>query len=352
MFASLVMARNHLERGLAVRSSPARWIAIGVAVLLCASCGGSPTSPSKPVDPPVRGAPAITCPPSIAAASSDGTPVVVRYAVPTPTGGVAPVRVSCAPESGSPFSVGSTSVQCTALASDGQTGTCSFPVTITPPQPILSATRFLAFGDSITLGEVTTPVPAAAGAGDKPSFKLIIVPTAAYPRQLQLQLAARYTPQPVQVVNAGVAGESAATGAGRFQDVIRAEAPEVALLLEGVNDLAARGTAGISIAAAAIESMAKEARMRNVRVFIATLPPPKPGGKNHIPAATIQAFNARLVSIAAGEGAILVDVYAALAGNVDAYIGSDGLHPTEIGYERVAGAFFTAIKAALEVRED
>lgn len=183
-----------------------------------------------------------------------------------------------------------------------------------------------------------------------PSFTLQIVPTAAYPRQLELQLTARYTRQTIRVANAGLAGETATNGAKRFPNVIRNARPEVVLLLDGANDLSALGEPGISSALAAVESMAKEARFRNARVFVATLPPPRPGGKNATNASTVEAFNSRLAPIVRGEGAVLVDLYTAMRSDVNTYIGGDGLHPTEAGYQKMADTFFAAIRADLEVR--
>jgi lysophospholipase L1-like esterase len=54
--------------------------------------------------------------------------------------------------------------------------------------------------------------------------------------------------------------------------------------------------------------------------------------------------------VATGENAVFVDLYQALLGNVTAYIGPDGLHPTEIGYQKIAETFLNAIQSTLEVR--
>jgi len=54
--------------------------------------------------------------------------------------------------------------------------------------------------------------------------------------------------------------------------------------------------------------------------------------------------------IARGEGAVLVDVYAALAPEVNANVSIDGLHLTPLGYRRVAETVFAAIRADLEIR--
>ena len=56
------------------------------------------------------------------------------------------------------------------------------------------------------------------------------------------------------------------------------------------------------------------------------------------------------ITVAAGEGAVLVDLYTALSVDVTRFIGVDGLHPTEAGYARMAEVFFEAIRVTLEVR--
>jgi lysophospholipase L1-like esterase len=62
----------------------------------------------------------------------------------------------------------------------------------------------------------------------------------------------------------------------------------------------------------------------------------------------IRQMNDEVRVIAAGEGAELVDLYTALASDVNRYIGVDGLHPTEAGYQRMADEFFVRIRATLE----
>jgi lysophospholipase L1-like esterase len=341
-------------RGLNLEKNVTRRLAVGALlslVLLAAGCGGSdsPTSPTPQPTPTPTPPPGVslTCPGTVTQPSPNGQPVAVSF--PTPTASE-PAVVACTPASGAPFPVGNTTVQCTATTNSNQTASCSFTVAVTPPLPQLTKTNFLAFGDSMTQGEVTSPISTSSDADGFPAFTLQIVPSASYPSQLQRQLASRYTQQVVQMTNAGIAGETARDGAQRFPGIMSSLRPEVVLLLDGANDLSQRGEAGFSTAIAAIESMAKEARMRNARIFLANLPPTKPGGRNSISDATIQSFNARVASIARGEGAILVDLHSALAAAVTTYIGSDGLHPTEAGYQKMAETFFNAIRADLEVR--
>jgi lysophospholipase L1-like esterase len=201
----------------------------------------------------------------------------------------------------------------------------------------------------MTAGEVTRANGAAHGQRG-PNLRLVIVPSASYPTQLLTQLRARYTAQlsQLQVTNAGSPGEWAEDGAVRLPGVLAGSRPEVVLLLEGSNDIGALGTPGIQRAARAIDTMAREVRNRGARLFLATVPPTRPTGTNTIPLSSIQSLNAMIRTTARGENAVLVDVYQSLAADVNRYIGVDGLHPTEAGYQRIAETFFAAIRADLE----
>jgi lysophospholipase L1-like esterase len=322
-----------------------------VALCLTASGCSSPTEPSPPPSPPTPepSSLTITCPPSITASTTNGAPVPVTFANPTTAGGRPPIAISCSRTSGSLFPLGATTVQCSATDATATIVSCSFTVTVTSA-PQLSRTRFLAFGDSFTEGEVT--VPSSSPTRDPYNFVFRIVPEASYPTRLSSLLLSRYPQQAstLSVVNSGRAGEWAEEGARRLPGVMANVRPDVLLLLEGVNELAALGAPGVSRAIAALDTMAKEGRNRGARVFLAMLPPSRPSGPRAVPAPTILALNDRIRTLAAGEGAVLVDLHAALSADVTRYIGIDGLHPTEAGYLRMAEVFFEAIRAALEVR--
>jgi lysophospholipase L1-like esterase len=85
-------------------------------------------------------------------------------------------------------------------------------------------------------------------------------------------------------------------------------------------------------------------------VFIGLMPPPIPGRQRSVPDEVIRAFNDRLREIAAGEGAVVVNVYTALSSDVSRYIGVDGHHPTEAGYQRIADEFLARIGEELQAR--
>ena len=211
----------------------------------------------------------------------------------------------------------------------------------------LSATRFLAFGDSMTHGEVTTPVGSAPGMSP-----MTVVPTAAFPAQLEARLRARYRSQSgaVAVANEGRSGELAVNALPRLAQLLANTQPQALLLLHGSNDLLDFGAGGVSPASAAMNLLAREGRSRGARVFIALLPPPIAGRQRSVPDGVVRAFNDQLRAIAAGEGALVVDLYAALSGDLGRYIGVDGHHPNEAGYQRIADEFLARISAELERR--
>jgi lysophospholipase L1-like esterase len=209
------------------------------------------------------------------------------------------------------------------------------PPTPPPPAPKLTITKFMAFGDSLTEGQVS----------QAPTLLMRLATPQAYPGRLQAMLVERYVDQRPVVSNHGISGERAEEGVSRFVRAIRAENPEAVLLLEGINDISAQPDRGASVALAAMDAMCKEARNRRVAVFLATLPPERESATRSISRSTLDRYNEDLRRLARGEGAVVVD----LARDLDvSAVGVDGIHLTEAGYERVAALFFNAIKATKE----
>lgn len=116
----------------------------------------------------------------------------------------------------------------------------------------------------------------------------------------------------------------------------------------GYNDLGS--STGRLRAVATVERMAKDVRGYGARLFLATLTPGIPGRTRSLEPTAILAFNDAMRTLAAGEGAVLVDTYEAFLPNVNAWVGVDGLHPTEAGYTVIAQTFYAAIRADLEER--
>jgi len=223
----------------------------------------------------------------------------------------------------------------------------------TPPQtsPQLKRTKFMAFGDSVTAGEITIAATGVTRQGF-PNTRLIQVPEVSYPTVLTGLLAGRYSSQSqaIVVINQGFGAEKAEFALPRFRAALDADRPEVVLLMEGYNDVCCgNGEVGLRVMETGITAMAAEAKARGARVFIGNLAPAT-WGDRFINELQKDAANARLRDIATSEGAYLVDIFGALLPDLAANIGSDGMHPTELGYRRVAEVFFAAIQADLEIR--
>jgi len=226
--------------------------------------------------------------------------------------------------------------------------------------PHLSATKFVAYGDSITEGFVQR-CPGVAPEEIEPGPMRIGLllsqeraqpsPTA-YPAKLQSLLAERYPSQMITVVNEGMGGEEIEAGVADLPRVLTTNAPEVLLLLEGINTLNQKHKDGIPLVVDGLRSMIQEARSRGIAVFAATLLPERPGGCRAYDYSEdyddIIEVNVRIRRMIGTEGAILVDLYEAFNGRTATLIGEDGLHPSAAGYQRIAEIFFDAIKTNLE----
>ena len=213
-----------------------------------------------------------------------------------------------------------------------------------PAQPstvvtTLSATRFLAFGDSMTAGKVASGV---------------IDASISYPTQLLSMLQHQYATQAFMMTNDGLNNETAADyglggGVTRLDPELVRYQPEVLLLLEGANDLNAGGAANIPTAIQALQTMIRTARARNVRVVIATLPPQiaQPPGAivRSNSAALVAPFNAQLIQMASSEQTPVVDLYTGMLPRVTDWIDTDGLHPNAAGYQQMAGLFLTTVSS-------
>jgi lysophospholipase L1-like esterase len=195
----------------------------------------------------------------------------------------------------------------------------------------------MAFGDSLTAGTIS-PAPTL----------LMIDEPGSYPSQLLPMLTARYTDQTITMVNEGFPGHLAKDDLGRFSEALSEDQPNIVLLMHGANDLLNLQEAGISDALQAIDSMVRQANGRGIHVLLATLPPQNPAGSRGRGAAALPDFNAGIAHTAELDAVPLVDLYGQM-GTYQGYIGVDGLHPTEVGYAKIAEIFMKVIKSTLEV---
>ena len=334
-----------------VKSWAVRSVVIAVLIVGGAACStpSTPTPPPPPPPPPAA-PPTLACVEGISRATVNAGGTAVNFDAPPVTGGQGSVTTTCSPESGSTFPIGTTSVTCKGTDTLNRTGECSFDVTVSK-LATLSKTKYLAFGDSITAGEITFPI-SSTSSGMALISKQVVVPSAAYPTLLLKTLQGRYSSQAdaIIVANYGLGGEKTINARDRFFAALNTVRPEVVLLWHGHNDIPGGLDGAASSAASEMRIMAAEARLRGMRVFIATMLPPRPGGNRTIAQVFIDDYNNRMKALAASEGAVLVDIYAALLPEVNRWIGVDGLHPNEAGYTKIADVFFQAIQANFEVR--
>jgi len=175
-----------------------------------------------------------------------------------------------------------------------------------------------------------------------------------YPEALQALLGARYTAQAgvISVVNKGTGGERVRDALPRLSDELEALLPEAVLFEEGANDLNRGDPSRVAQVIDALRNMIREAKAHGVHVFLGTLLPEREGGSRAGGALLIPEVNAHIRSLAVTEGATLVDLYEGFGGTPDPYIDADGLHPTELGHQKMAEIFFDAIRGTLEVAEE
>jgi lysophospholipase L1-like esterase len=266
------------------------------------------------------------------------------------------LTVACTPVSGAMFPVGANTVSCTVTDAQKRTATCPFTVTVVvPPKPVLSVTSFVAFGDSITWGE-NGQNSTTQSTRLRPAVQFALPQT--YPGALQQLLSARYSTETIHVDNAGQPGESvtgSATSAPappRFSQTIAGGRYQVVLLMEGANDLANRDATIEPSVIAGLRQMILDAKSRGMQVLLATIPPEQHGccPDRGLASTLVPGFNDQVRGLAFEQAVPLVDVYAALNGDVNTYIGPDGLHPTAAGYAKIADQFFSAIELTLEVK--
>lgn len=315
-----------------------RW-SLPFALAALATCGGKGPGPTPVVDPPQ-----ITCPADVTIREVTGLSQDVTYPAPTATAGASPVSVTCAPPSGSSFALGATTVNCAARDAQAREATCSFRVNVNGFA--LGAKKFLAAGDSFTVGE-----------NGLPSF---IDPPNSYPTKLQASLDRFYPGQGMTVVNRGISGQRVEELEDRLPGLLMAERPEAVLLLVGYNNLTTPCGVGQRETLACSEAInftavgvrdcirrVKESPVGVKYIFVSTLTPPGPSGTKRIDADAIVETNRRMRQHIAAERATLVDSHPIFVGRESEYVSPDGLHLLPPGYQALADAFLAAIRATI-----
>lgn len=319
------------------RSLPLRapfWFGLLALVAGCSNPAGPGTTP-----PPVAGPPSISCPADVTS-DVDRAPSTISYSAPIVTGGIAPVATTCTIASGSTFPPGKSDILCTATDAQQRSAQCVFHVSVNLTAR-LNVTKFMAFGDSLTWGEVAQAVSASLHVYD---------PANSYPTFLQAMLKDAYPAQAADIVvwNEGAQGQSATKDEDRFVESLNARRPDAVLLLEGTNDVNSGTIPASSIAQSLRADISRAKRMGIGTVFLATLPPEVEGRPRALNSDGIADANDAIKDAAQREGAVLVDLYAAMYPQRELLIGDDGLHATSAGYKFMANTFLANIKSSLQ----
>lgn len=222
----------------------------------------------------------------------------------------------------------------------------------------LGATRFLAFGDSITCGTPGAFTTTDIAFDDRDCSP---TPPAQYPQMVRSLLQTASPSQTFVVDNEGRPGEQAAAAFGRFSSLMAARRPQGVLLLEGINDL--NNGSSVTATVDALARMLDLAALYNSTVLVGTMfqtcysENPFTGRVRPNSADKIVPFNNALRTMVTGrQNVYLVDIYASFGPNnclVDRgtnYLGDDGLHPSPSGYSRLASTFGAAIRDRFAVR--
>jgi len=291
----------------------------------------------------------VNCPADISVAAHNGATPAVPFDVPVASKGAPPVTVVCTPASGTQFKNGVTSVTCEATDARAHKASCSFSVTVIAV-PQLLKTTFLAFGDSLTEGKTTLRAESAVQV--PPRVPPVFNSSVSYVEQLYVQLAARYQDQTITIIAEGYGGQTTGDDKDRERQELDQFKPGALLLLEGTNDMLKSPTAtDMDSAIDALQRMVRDAKARNVTVFLATLPPVNsraPAFVNNTGAETaVPVLNVRIRDLARSENVTLVDLFNVLPTTA---LGSDGVHLTASGYKLMADEWMNAIVATLEVK--
>jgi acyl-CoA thioesterase I len=179
--------------------------------------------------------------------------------------------------------------------------------------------KIIAYGDSLTAG-------------------LGVSPADAFPAQLEKALRARG--HQVEIVNAGVSGDTVAAGLERFEWAIPADADGVILEL-GAND----GLRGIATeqTGRTLDQVLARLKARNLPVLIAGMKSPRNWGDQYA-----TAFDGMFPALATKYGALLYPFYLDGVALDPALNQSDGLHPTAKGYAVIVDRILPQTEKLLE----
>jgi lysophospholipase L1-like esterase len=193
------------------------------------------------------------------------------------------------------------------------------------------AHRFMAFGDSISVGE---------GSSDGEGYR----------SWLQADLRAYWGV--AELRNQGQSGTRSNAGAGRIDGVLLRERPAYTLILYGTNDWNEL-ECKVDFPCFTIDSlrsMIQQTRDRNSLPIVGTIPPVNPVYTDRAPPERqdwVRRMNDLIRPMVAQQGAVLADIHAAMSreGDLPALF-TDHVHPNDRGYQIIGREWFRVITTA------
>jgi lysophospholipase L1-like esterase len=186
---------------------------------------------------------------------------------------------------------------------------------------------YLAFGDSITVGE---------GSHSTDGYRNVVE------ELLAQNMGGRH-----RVIGDGITGTTSDKGTDRIESSLRRNRPAYLLILYGTNDWNKAPCKIVDPPCFTIDSlrfMIQVAKAAHTLPVVSTIIPANPDQTPPERNQWVAAMNDKIKALARQEGAALADSYAAFtrAGNLPQLF--DGqVHPNDAGYQLIAGAFFIAI---------
>jgi len=207
-----------------------------------------------------------------------------------------------------------------------QSGEIAVPVTL--PIGANTPNRYMAFGDSITLGD---------GSSDERGYEPLLED------RLRMHFGVG------EVVNLGIDGTRTDQGAVRLSTTLPRQHPAFLLLHYGTNDWNKCDDVPSCFTADSIRDMILQAKAANALPVLATIIPVNVGYDARTPPSRnefVAEQDVQIRAIAAQEGALLVDLEKAFykaGGNDLSQLFFDHVHPNDRGYQVMAEEFFKAL---------
>lgn len=193
------------------------------------------------------------------------------------------------------------------------------------------ANTYMAFGDSITIGD-----------GSRRSE--------GYRRRLEQMLTDHWGPR-ARVIDEGRTATRSDDGAERIDGSLRRQHPAYTLVLYGTNDWNTFACRRVDtcFTLGSVRSMIRSIKAAGSLPIIGTVPPVNPAFTDRFAEdrnGWVTATNLELRPLIRAEGGVVADVHAAMLREGGAHLDelfSDHVHPNDDGYAVIADAFFRAI---------